>query len=119
VGAWLPVGSSVDQRRMRVEGGRQDSRGRRFRLLCSARRGPLVVYMATRIVVHASSSELLDTIERQPNADSVRTNHALGFVFARSLLPATSREPARTSNADKPDEYAEVLVTAWRGDTLA
>ncbi|GAA5898415.1 hypothetical protein JCM8208_006977 [Rhodotorula glutinis] len=77
--------------------------------------------MAPRVVVHPSPLDLLRAVERQPGADSVRTNHCLGFVFARWLeaLPraATGRDKQERA-AGEEEEDAEVLVTVWEDDDL-
>ncbi|BGP38656.1 hypothetical protein JCM10450v2_002606 [Rhodotorula kratochvilovae] len=77
--------------------------------------------MATRIVVHSSPLDLLQAVEGYPDADGVRTNHALGFVFERQIKAVSapvdnSGEPEGESK--KPDEDVEVLATAWTGDEL-
>ncbi|GAA5898439.1 hypothetical protein JCM8208_006983 [Rhodotorula glutinis] len=75
--------------------------------------------MVPRIVVHATPLDLLRAVEEQPHGDSVRTNHGLGFVFARWLetcSPTAARPGKGAGEADKPDENVEVLVTASDGD---
>ncbi|KPV76385.1 uncharacterized protein RHOBADRAFT_52400 [Rhodotorula graminis WP1] len=77
--------------------------------------------MALRIVVHSSPLDLLRAVERSPGADSVLTNHCLGFVFARWLETCSPRAPRLekgSNEADKPDEDVEVLVTVSEGDDL-
>lgn len=77
--------------------------------------------MASRTVAHSSALDLLRAIEGQPDADSVRTNHCLGFVFARWLEPFSPPAPSpdkAPGDNDKPDQDAEVLVTVWQGDRL-
>ncbi|GAA6004811.1 GNAT family N-acetyltransferase [Rhodotorula paludigena] len=72
--------------------------------------------MSSRIVVHSDPLELLRAIEKVPDADGVRTNHAVGFVVqAWTQGPAT---PPTDKAKRKPDDEAQVLVTVWQGENL-
>ncbi|GAA6051999.1 hypothetical protein JCM3770_003005 [Rhodotorula araucariae] len=76
--------------------------------------------MAPRIIVHASPLHLIQAVEGS-DADGIRTNHALGFVFERQIRAISAPvdgtgEP--DGEAKKPDEDVEILATAWEGDQL-
>ncbi|GAA5836161.1 hypothetical protein JCM9279_002213 [Rhodotorula babjevae] len=78
--------------------------------------------MAPHIVVHPSPLDLLRAVERQPRADSVRTNHCLGFVFDRwlqALSTADARQDKSARTAGEEDDDAEVLATVWDDGNLS
>ncbi|GAA6038939.1 hypothetical protein JCM8097_000583 [Rhodosporidiobolus ruineniae] len=73
--------------------------------------------MAPRIVVHASLVDFLQAIEGIAGADSVRSNHLVGYVVQRWQTGKTA--PLVNASEDaKPDEDVELLVTVWEGDEL-